>query len=160
MANIAIKYKQLTGIHENLTIDNGQTFAQLRTVIISNDDGNISSGVYGPVSINKNGTLFDSTTHASTTLATAGVVAGDLITCATARQSTKQAYQEATIEIASFKRQGGLAEDTDANYYRTRNIGTTLRLQARFVGNNNTDNTGSHLGDAHPHIVGRPFRAS
>ena len=38
MANIAIKYKGLTGLHNNLTIDNGQTFAQLRTAIILTKD--------------------------------------------------------------------------------------------------------------------------
>ena len=87
MANIAIKYKGLTGLHNNLTIDNGQTFAQLRTAIISTK----VAAYYGRVSITKNGTFYDSTTNSSVTLATAGVVADDIITVAIPRpQASKQ----------------------------------------------------------------------
>jgi hypothetical protein len=37
MANINIKYKGLTGLLNDLTIDNGQTMTQLRTAIIADE---------------------------------------------------------------------------------------------------------------------------
>ena len=83
MANIAIKYKGLTGLLNDLTIDNGQTFSQLRTAIIS--DETLTAAYYGRVSITKNGVFYDSTDNSAVTLATAGVVADDIITVATAR---------------------------------------------------------------------------
>jgi hypothetical protein len=59
MANINIKYKGLTGLLNDLTIDNGQTMTQLRTAIIA-DEG-LQSYYYGRVSIHKNGLVKDST---------------------------------------------------------------------------------------------------
>ena len=67
MANINIKYKGLTGLLNDLTIDNGQTMAQLRSAIIS-DEG-LSSSYYSRVSIHKNGLVKDSTDDSATTLA-------------------------------------------------------------------------------------------
>ena len=89
MANIAIKYKGLTGLLNDLTIDNGQTMAQLRTAIIG-DEG-LDSAYYGRVSIHKNGLVKDSTDDASTTLLNAGIIAGDIITVSADRnQATRQ----------------------------------------------------------------------
>ena len=89
MANIAIKYKGLTGLHNNLTIDNGQTFAPI-TYCYNSDEG-LTAPYYGRVSITKNGTFYDSTTNSPVTLATAGVVADDIITVAIPRpQASKQ----------------------------------------------------------------------
>ena len=102
MANIDIKYKGLTGIVNDLTIDNGQTMAQLRTAIIA-DEG-LTAGHYGLVSIHKTGTIVESTGGSSTTLDNAGIVADDIITVATARQASKQAYQTMSLDIAQLKR--------------------------------------------------------
>ena len=105
MANIAIKYKGLTGLHNNLTIDNGQTFVQLRTAII--DEG-LTVPYYGRVSITKNGTFYDSTTNSSVTLATAGVVADDIITVAIPRpKQVNKSQQEMTLDIAQLKKRAG-----------------------------------------------------
>ena len=112
MANINVTYKGLTGLHNVLTIDNGQTFAQLRTAIIS--DETLLAAYYGRVSITVNGTFFDSTDNASTTLATAGLVTGSIVTVATARpQASKQVQQEMTLKIAQLKKKAGGEEEAE-----------------------------------------------
>ena len=147
MANIAIKYKGLTGLHNNLTIDNGQTFAQLRTAIIS--DETLTASYYGLVSITKNGTFRDSTADASVTLATAGVVAGDIITVASARpQASKQVQQEMTLKIAQLKKKAG--GDTNKPYYRALNTYNINKLPTKYSTNTVVDN-------ADALIAGRPW---
>ena len=139
MANIAIKYKGLTGLLNDLTIDNGQTMAQLRTAIIS-DEG-LDSAYYGRVSIHKNGIVTDSTDSASTTLVNAGIIAGDIITVASDRnQATKQKSQEMMLDIAQLKKQAG--GDTTKPYYRALNTYDVTLLPTRYVGDTVTDNTG------------------
>ncbi len=147
MANIAIKYKGLTGLHNNLTIDNGQTFAQLRTAIIS--DETLTASYYGLVSITKNGTFRDSTADASVTLATAGVEAGDIITVASARpQASKQVQQEMTLKIAQLKKKAG--GDTNKPYYRALNTYNINKLPTKYSTNTVVDN-------ADALIAGRPW---
>lgn len=147
MANIAIKYKGLTGLHNNLTIDDGQTFAQLRTAIIS-DEG-LTASYYGLVSITKNGIFRDSTTDASVTLATRGIEAGDIFTVATARpQASKQVQQEMTLKIAQLKKKAG--GDTNQPYYRALNTYNINKLPTKYSGNTVVDN-------ADALIAGRPW---
>lgn len=150
MANIAIKYKGLTGLLYDLTIDNGQTMAQLRTAIIS-DEG-LDSAYYGRVSIHKSGTVTDSTDDASTTLANAGIIAGDIITVSADRnQATRQKSQEMTLDIAQLKKQAG--GDTTKPYYRTLNTYDVTILPTRYVNDTVTDNT----GDGGNLTQGRPW---
>jgi len=147
MANIAIKYKGLTGLLTDLTIDNGQTMAQLRTAIIS-DEG-LDSAYYGRVSIHKNGLVKDSTDDASTTLLNAGIIAGDIITVASDRnQATRQKSQEMTLDIAQAKRQV-----VGQPYSRTLNTYDVTILPTRYVGDTVTDNT----GDGGNLTQGRPW---
>jgi len=147
MANIAIKYKGLTGLLTDLTIDNGQTMAQLRTAIIS-DEG-LDSAYYGRVSIHKNGLVKDSTDDASTTLLNAGIIAGDIITVASDRnQATRQKSQEMTLDIAQAKRQA-----VSQPYSRTLNTYDVTILPTRYVGDTVTDNT----GDGGNLTQGRPW---
>src|SRR5210317_2326527 len=114
VANINITYKGLTGLHNALTIDNGQTMAQLRTAIISNEG--LASAYYGRVSIHKNGTVVDSTDSSSTTLVNAGIIAGDIITVASDRnQASRQLSQEMMLDISQLKKQAG--GDTTKPYY-------------------------------------------
>lgn len=139
MANINIKYKGLTGLHTDLTIDNGQTMAQLRTAIIA-DEG-LQSYYYGPVSIHKNGIVVDSTDSASTTLVNAGIVAGDIITVATDRnQTTRERSQLMMLDIAALKRAAG--GDTTKPYYRSGNTHDRTLLPTRYINDTVTDNTG------------------
>ena len=139
MATIAIKYKGLTGLHNALSIDNGQNFGQLRTAIIS-DEG-LQSYYYGRVSITKGGTFYDSTADASTTLAAAGVVADDIDQVATDRnQTSRERSQLMTLDIAALKKTAG--GDASKPYYRALNTHDRTKLPTRYVGDTVTDNTG------------------
>lgn len=147
MANIAIKYKGLTGLLNDLTIDNGQTMAQLRTAIIA-DEG-LDSAYYGRVSIHKNGTVVDSTDSSSTTLVNAGIVADDIITVASDRnQATRQKSQEMTLDIAQAKR-----SIAGQPYTRALDTYDVTTLPTRYVGDTVTDNT----GDGGNLAQGRPW---
>ena len=135
MASINIKYKGLTGLLNDLTIDDGQTMAQLRSAIIS-DEG-LSSSYYSRVSIHKNGLVKDSTDDSATTLASAGIVAGDIITVASERsQANKEANQLMTLEIAQLKRKAG--GDTTKPYYRQWNTYDQLALSLPYADNSST----------------------
>lgn len=147
MANIAIKYKGLTGLLNDLTIDNGQTMAQLRTAIIA-DEG-LDSAYYGRVSIHKNGTVVDSTDSSSTTLVLAGIVADDIITVASDRnQASRQKSQEMTLDIAQAKR-----SIAGQPYTRALDTYDVTILPSRYVGDTSTDNT----GDSGNLTQGRPW---
>lgn len=147
MANIDIKYKGLTGLLHDLTIDNGQTMAQLRTAIIG-DEG-LDSAYYGRVSIHKNGTVVDSTDSSSTTLVLAGIVADDIITVASDRnQASRQKSQEMTLDIAQAKR-----SIAGQPYTRALDTYDVTTLPTRYVGDTVTDNT----GDGGNLAQGRPW---
>ena len=147
MANIDIKYKGLTGLLHDLTIDDGQTMAQLRTAIIA-DEG-LDSAYYGRVSIHKNGTVVDSTDSSSTTLVNAGIVADDIITVASDRnQATRQKSQEMTLDIAQAKR-----SIAGQPYTRALDTYDVTTLPTRYVGDTVTDNT----GDGGNLAQGRPW---
>ena len=147
MANIDIKYKGLTGLLHDLTIDDGQTMAQLRTAIIS-DEG-LDSAYYGRVSIHKNGTVVDSTDSSSTTLVNAGIVADDIITVASDRnQASRQKSQEMTLDIAQAKR-----SVAGQPYTRALDTYDVTTLPTRYVGDTVTDNT----GDGGNLTQGRPW---
>lgn len=147
MANIDIKYKGLTGLLNDLTIDNGQTMAQLRTAIIA-DEG-LDSAYYGRVSIHKNGTVVDSTDSSSTTLVLAGIVADDIITVASDRnQASRQKSQEMTLDIAQAKR-----SIAGQPYTRALDTYDVTILPSRYVGDTSTDNT----GDSGNLTQGRPW---
>jgi len=151
MANINIKYKGLTGLLNDLTIDNGQTMAQLRSAIIS-DEG-LSSSYYSRVSIHKNGLVKDSTDDSATTLASAGIVAGDIITVASERsQASRQLSQEMQLDIAQLKRKAG--GDTTKPYYRSLNDYDKTELPTQYEGDNLLDNPNSE-----GLLLGRPWSA-
>jgi hypothetical protein len=151
MANINIKYKGLTGLLNDLTIDNGQTMAQLRTAIIA--DETLASAYYGRVSIHKNGLVKDSTDDSGTTLSNAGIVAGDIITVSADRnQASRQLSQEMTLDIAQLKKQAG--GDTTKPYYRSLNTYDKTELPTQYEGDNLLDNPNSQ-----GLLLGRPWSA-
>ena len=151
MANINIKYKGLTGLLNDLTIDDGQTMAQLRTAIIA--DETLASAYYGRVSIHKNGLVKDSTDDSGTTLLNAGIVAGDIITVATERaQASRQLSQEMQLDIAQLKRKAG--GDTSKTYYRSLNDYDKTELPTQYEGDNLLDNPNSE-----GLLLGRPWSA-
>ena len=148
MANINIKYKGLTGLLNDLTIDNGQTMAQLRSAIIA--DETLASAYYGRVSIHKNGLVKDSTDDSATTLASAGIVAGDIITVASDRaQASKQLSQEMMLDIAQLKRSA-----VGQPYSRSLNEYDKTELPTQYVGDDVLDNPNSQ-----GLLLGRPWSA-
>ena len=150
MASINIKYKGLTGLLNDITIDDGQALSALRLFIIA-DEG-LTPAYYGRVSIHKNGTVKDSTDNSATTLADAGIVSGDIITVSADRnQATRQKSQEMMLDIAQLKKQAG--GDTTKPYYRTLNTYDVTILPTRYVGDTVTDNT----GDGDVLTQGRPW---
>ena len=151
MASINIKYKGLTGLLNDLTIDDGQTMAQLRTAIIS-DEG-LDSAYYGRVSIHKNGLVKDSTDDSGTTLSNAGIVAGDIITVSSERsQASRQLSQEMMLDISQLKKQAG--GDTTKPYYRSLNTYDKTELPTQYEGDNVLDNPNSE-----GLLLGRPWSA-
>ena len=151
MANINIKYKGLTGLLNDLTIDDGQTMAQLRSAIIA--DETLNSAYYGRVSIHKNGLVKDSTDDSGTTLLTAGIQAGDIITVASDRnQASRQLSQEMQLDIAQLKRKAG--GDTSKAYYRSLNDYDKTELPTQYEGDNLLDNPNSQ-----GLLLGRPWSA-
>jgi hypothetical protein len=148
MANINIKYKGLTGLLNDLTIDNGQTMAQLRSAIIA--DETLASAYYGRVSIHKNGLVKDSTDDSATTLASAGIVAGDIITVSSDRaQASKQLSQEMMLDIAQLKRSA-----VGQPYSRSLNEYDKTELPTQYVGDDVLDNPNSQ-----GLLLGRPWSA-
>ena len=151
VANINITYKGLTGLHNALTIDNGQTMAQLRTAIIA-DEG-LNSAYYGRVSIHKNGTVVDSTDSSSTTLVNAGIIAGDIITVSSERsQASRQLSQEMQLDISQLKRQAG--GDTTKAYYRSLNTYDKTELPTQYEADSLLNNPNSE-----GLLLGRPWSA-
>ena len=151
MANINIKYKGLTGLLNDLTIDDGQTMAQLRSAIIT--DETLNSAYYGRVSIHKNGLVKDSTDDSGTTLLNAGIVAGDIITVASDRnQASRQLSQEMQLDIAQLKRKAG--GDTSKPYYRSLNDYDKTELPTQYEGDSLLDNPNSQ-----GLLLGRPWSA-
>lgn len=151
MANINISYKGLTGLVTALTIDNGQTMTQLRTAIIASEG--LQSYYYGLVSIIKNGAMTESTTDASTTLASAGIVTGDIMAVASDRgQTTKERSQLMMLDIAALKKTAG--GDTTKPYYRSLNTYDKTELPTQYEGDNVLGNPNSQ-----GLLLGRPWSA-
>ena len=134
MANIAVKYKGLTGQLYDLTIDNGQTFTQLKAAIASAEG--LSAAFYSNVTLEADFSKSLIIT-ASTTLATAGAIAGSRFICACASDGTKQVKQERKLTIAEEKRKAD--GDTNATFYRAKNTKNFDRLPAKYITNTATD---------------------
>jgi hypothetical protein len=122
--------------------------AQLRTAIIA--DETLASAYYGRVSIHKNGLVKDSTDDSATTLASAGIVAGDIITVASDRaQASKQLSQEMMLDIAQLKRSA-----VGQPYSRSLNEYDKTELPTQYVGDDVLDNPNSQ-----GLLLGRPWSA-
>jgi len=134
MANIAVKFKGLTGQLYDLTIDNGQTFTQLKAAIATGEG--LSAAFYSNIAleadISKN--LADT---AATTLLAAGAIVGSKFITSCANNGTKQVKQERKLAIAEEKRQAD--GDTNANFYRTKKTLDLDRLSAKYVTNTPTN---------------------
>lgn len=105
MADIVLKYKGLTGTLTDITIDNGQTMAQLLTAIAS-DEGLTSS--YYNISLYRDPSITEAT---SGTLASKSIITGDTIICTPDQSGNLEERQIQKLDIAAAKR--GEAYDRD-----------------------------------------------
>lgn len=116
MANITLKYKGLTGVLNNITIDNGQTMAQLLTAIAASEG---LTAAYYNISLYRNPSITEATTG---TLASRSVVTGDVIICTPDQSGNLEQRQVQKLDIAALKR----SDSYDRDQLPTKYSGNTL----------------------------------
>lgn len=131
MANITLKYKGLTGVLNNLVIDNGQTMAQLLTAIAANEG---LTGSYYNISLYRNPSITEAT---SGTLAANGIITGDIIICTPDQSGNLEQRQVQKLDIAALKRSDTYNRD---------------QLPTKYSGNTLVDNP--NVGGL---VTGRPW---
>lgn len=153
-----IKCKGLTGVQFDLTVTMGSTTMNGLTALAQAVEGQeIVTAMYGEIHAEKD-TSINQTDHGGDTLTAAGLSEGDMVICLprySGSNGFKRQRQEEKLRIATTKRKGLAAGDTNANYYRTKNTKTKLNLPTLYAAGNNTnlvDNT-----NASGLIAGRPW---
>lgn len=116
MANITLKYKGLTGVLNNITIDNGQTMAQLLTAIAASEG---LTAAYYNISLYRDPSITEATTG---TLASKSIVAGDVIICTPDQSGNLEQRQVQKLDIAALKR----SDTYDRDQLPTKYSGNTL----------------------------------
>jgi hypothetical protein len=133
MADIVLKYKGLTGTLTDITIDNGQTMAQLLTAIAS-DEGLTAS--YYNISLYRDPSITEAT---SGTLASKSIITGDTIICTPDQSGNLEERQIQKLDIAATKR----SEAYDIN-----------KLPTKYSGNSVVDNANTGgLQERRPWII-------
>ena len=87
-------------------------------------------------------TSINQTNNGSDTLTAAGLVDGDSVHCIprySGANGFKRQRQEEKLRIATTKRKGLAAGDTNANYYRTANTKAKTNLPTLYAAGNNTN---------------------
>ena len=138
MANITLTYKGLTGVRNQLTIDDGQTMLQLITAIAADESNAYATLVGGDYDIvlERDKSITDGT-EGSSTLASLGIVDNDVIICCSEGNGTKEVLQNRKLRIAAVKKE----QYFDSDLLPTKYSGDTL------VDNTNTGGL----------ATGRPF---
>lgn len=143
MANITLTYKGLTGQLYEITIDDGQTFTQLKAAIATNEG--LSADYYSNVSV-EGAPSNSSLLTPNATLASAGLTTGSVrLICASPSTGTKEEKQLRRFGIVEEK----LAADGDttAPFYRARHNFNVAAMKKRYVGNTvviNAEATGDY----------------
>ena len=142
-----IKCKGLTGARFNLTVTLGTTTVTgLKALAQAVEGAPITAAMYGNISAEKDPSI-NLTTDAAKTLTAAGIVADDLVICKPLATGNKEQRQEQKGAIASAKRKGLAAADTDAVYYRAANTFNKNRLPNPYEANaynaDDDENTGT-----------------
>ncbi len=153
-----IKCKGLTGVQFDLTVTMGSTTMNGLTALAQAVEGQeIVTAMYGEIHAEKDTTI-NQTNDGAKTLTAAGLVDGDSVVCIprySGSNGFKRQRQEEKLRIATTKRKGLAAGDTNANYYRTKNTKAKTNLPTLYAAGNNTnlvDNTNS--GGL---VAGRPW---
>lgn len=142
-----IKCKGLTGVQFDVTVTYGITSMNVLKGLIRAIEGDpIVNGMYGEIVAEKDSTI-NLANDGAKTLTAAGLVPGDVVICVPSKTGNKEARQEQKGAIATAKRTGLAAEDTDAAYYRTLKTWNKNRLpnpyEADAINLDDDENTGT-----------------
>ena len=153
-----IKCKGLTGVQFDLTVTMGSTTMNGLTALAQAVEGQeIITNMYAEIIAHKDKTI-NQTDHGGDTLTAAGLVDGDSVYCIprySGSNGFKRQRQEEKLRIATTKRKGLAAGDTNANYYRTRNTKNKNRLATLYTAGNN--DSGTLVGNTGALVAGRPW---
>ena len=137
-----IKCKGLTGVQFDLTVTMGSTTMNGLTALAQAVEGQeIVTAMYGEIHAEKDTTI-NQTNDGAKTLTAAGLVDGDSVVCIprySGSNGFKRQRQEEKLRIATTKRKGLAAGDTNANYYRTKNTKAKTNLPTLYAAGNNTN---------------------
>ena len=101
----------------------------------------IVTAMYAEIHATKDPSI-NQTNNGSDTLTAAGLVDGDSVHCIprySGANGFKRQRQEEKLRIATTKRKGLAAGDTNANYYRTANTKAKTNLPTLYAAGNNTN---------------------
>ena len=153
-----IKCKGLTGVQFDLTVTMGSTTMNGLTALAQAVEGQeIITNMYAEIIAHKDKSI-NQTDHGGDTLTAAGLVDGDSVYCIprySGSSGFKRQRQEEKLRIATTKRKGLAAGDTNANYYRTRNTKNKNRLATLYTAGNN--DSGTLVGNTGALVAGRPW---
>jgi len=139
-----IKCKGLTGVQFDLTVTMGSTTMNGLTALAQAVEGQeIITNMYAEIIAHKDKTI-NQTDHGGDTLTAAGLVDGDSVYCIprySGSNGFKRQRQEEKLRIATTKRKGLAAGDTNANYYRALNTKNKNRLSTLYTAGNNDSST-------------------
>jgi len=139
-----IKCKGLTGVKFDLTVTMGSTTMNGLTALAQAVEGQeIITAMYAEIHADKDKSI-NQTDHGGDTLTAAGLVEGDLVYCIprySGSNGFKRQRQEEKLRIATSKRKGLAAADTNANYYRALNTKNKDRLATLYTAGNNDSST-------------------
>ena len=151
-----IKCKGLTGVQFDLTVTMGSTTMNGLTALAQAVEGQeIITAMYAEIHAEKD-TSINQTDHGGDTLTAAGLSEGDMVICLprySGSNGFKRQRQEEKLRIATTKRKGLAAGDTNANYYRALNTKNKNRLPTLYAAGNNTalvQNNNSPLDASRP----------
>ena len=137
-----LKCKGLTGVVFDITVTMGSTTMNQLTALAQAVEGQeITTGEYEDIAATKNLTI-NQTNNGSDNLTAAGLVDGDMVQCIPLGRTTtrfKRQRQEEKLRIATTKRKGLAAGDTNAVYYRALNTKTKTNLPTLYAAGNNSN---------------------
>ena len=148
-----IRCKGLTGVVFNLTVTLGTTTVTgLKALAQAVEGAPITAAMYGNISAEKDSSK-SLANNAADTLTAASIIEGDLVICKPLATGNKEQRQDQKGKIASAKRKGLAAADTDAVYYRAKNTWNKNKLPNPYEENaynaDDDENTGT-LAATHP----------
>ena len=151
-----IKCKGLTGVQFDLTVTMGSTTMNGLTALAQAVEGQeIITNMYAEIIAHKDKSI-NQTDHGGDTLTAAGLVDCDSYYCIprySGSSGFKRQRQEEKLRIATTKRKGLAAGDTNAVYYRALNTKNKNRLPTLYAAGNNTalvQNNNSPLDASRP----------